>query len=516
LALAWPTEGFAPLAFIAFAPLLLIEAQLTTQNKKINLFAVWLYGLAAFLIWNLCTTWWIRNASKEGMFAAISINAVLMSTALVGYSKTKNMLGEKYAAFIFIAFWIAYEFLQYRWDLSWNWLTLGNVFSEYYNWVQWYEYTGVFGGTLWVLSANFLCYQLLVRFLTKQKLAPALITFLLLVGLPIGVSQLILLNIQTANKNAADVVVVQPNIDPYGEKFSGNYLEQLQKMLRLAETKMDSATDYLVFPETALTEDIYENDLRKNESYAILAEFIKKHPQLHIVTGASSWREFLPSEELSTTARKFSNDNRYFDSYNTALQFSTADSVQTYHKSKLVPGVEKMPFPALLKPVERYALDLGGTTGSLGTQSSPSVFTSTNQKIKVAPIICYESVFGEYVGEYVNKGAQLLFIITNDGWWGNTPGHKQHKSYASLRAIETRRFIARSANTGISCFVDDKGNAYQATKWWEENVIKAKLPLNSNLTFYVKHGDYIAVFFSWVGLLFLLLALYKRFFSTKR
>ena len=94
--------------------------------------------------------------------------------------------------------------------------------------------------------------------------------------------------------------------------------------------------------------------------------------------------------------------------------------------------------------------------------------------------------------QYVRKGAQLIFIITNDGWWKNTPGYKQHLSFARLRAIETRRSIARSANTGISCFINQRGEISQATEWWVPASIKGNLNANSAITFYVKHGDYIA------------------------
>ena len=164
---------------------------------------------------------------------------------------------------------------------------------------------------------------------------------------------------------------------------------------------------------------------------------------------------------------------------NTAFFLSPTDSaIGVYHKSKLVPGVERLPFSSVLKYVEKYAIDLGGTTGSLGIDEEPSVFT-LNTMVKPAPIICYESIFGEYVTQYVKRGATLLCIVTNDGWWGNTPGYKQHLSYASLRAIETRRFVARSANTGISGFVDDLGNITQQSKWWVPAALKQKVALNT-------------------------------------
>jgi apolipoprotein N-acyltransferase len=197
-------------------------------------------------------------------------------------------------------------------------------------------------------------------------------------------------------------------------------------------------------------------------------------------------------EELSVTARKFTAQDDYYDSYNTAVQLDNTGNIQLYHKSKLVPGVEQMPFPFIFKHLESIAIDLGGTTGGLGTQEERTVFSSSDNTMKAAPVVCYESIYGEYVSEYIKNGANFITIITNDGWWGDTPGYKQHLKFGRLRAIETRRWIARSANTGISCFIDPMGEIQQATKWWVPAVIAQKIYLNNEQTFYTKYGDYIA------------------------
>jgi apolipoprotein N-acyltransferase len=156
-----------------------------------------------------------------------------------------------------------------------------------------------------------------------------------------------------------------------------------------------------------------------------------------------------------------------------------------------VNGVEKIPFMKYLGFLREIFIDLGGASGSLGSQDEASVFVS-HDGTKIAPVICYESVFGEYLTSYIKKGAGLIFIITNDGWWKNTPGYKQHISFARLRAIETRRSIARSANTGISCFINQRGDIIQPTAWWTATAIKGQLNVNDEMSFYVKYGDFIA------------------------
>jgi apolipoprotein N-acyltransferase len=100
-------------------------------------------------------------------------------------------------------------------------------------------------------------------------------------------------------------------------------------------------------------------------------------------------------------------------------------------------------------------------------------------------------MYGEFISEYIRNGAQLLAIITNDGWWGNTIGHKQLLSLSRLRAIELRRSIARSANTGISAIINEKGDILNTIPYEKKGFINDKIFLSSKITFYSQYGDYI-------------------------
>lgn len=484
LSCAWPTWGFAALAFTGFVPLLLLE-ELYYKGLSKKYFFLHLY--LAFFLWNLLTTWWVYNASAGGAAMAILANSLLMTFVFLFYHKAKNILPTKCHGITFISFWISFEYLHLHWDITWPWLTLGHVFASTYQWIQWYEYTGVFGGSLWVLVVNYLVFKVIRDGFTFKKILFPVIVILS----PILISYAIYFGYKSSD-NEISVVVVQPNIDPYGEKFSGNYEDQLQRMLSLAKTKLDSATNYLVFPETALTEEVWEEEIENTYSIKALRTFLNSYPNLTIVIGASSSKLYKPGEPTSATARKFMNADEYYDSYNSALQLEKDKPVLVYHKSKLVPGVEKMPWPMLLKPLEEMAINMGGTSGSLGTQDERTVFFSKNN-IGIAPVICYESIYGNYVSDYVRNGAQTIFIITNDGWWDDTPGYKQHLAYGRLRAIETRKSIARSANTGISCFINQRGDVEQPQGWWKEAVIKQNIKTSKTNTLYVLLGDYIAI-----------------------
>ena len=151
---------------------------------------------------------------------------------------------------------------------------------------------------------------------------------------------------------------------------------------------------------------------------------------------------------------------------------------------------------------------LGGVMGRCIGQGDISLMHAGRTPIGCA--ICYESVYGEYYTGYVRKGAKAMTIITNDAWWGDAPGYRQHLSYASLRAIETRRAIARCANTGISAIISPSGEILQPTPWWEQAVIKSSIPLSDQITFFVTNGDIVGRVFSFIFIL-LLMALAVRF-----
>ena len=187
------------------------------------------------------------------------------------------------------------------------------------------------------------------------------------------------------------------------------------------------------------------------------------------------------------------------------------EPIEIYHKSKLVVGVETMPYKSTIEPLlGNLLLNMGGTMSSRATQAYRSVFTHPKKGTITAPIICYESIYGAFVTEYVQKGAQFLSIITNDAWWGNTPGHKQLLSLARLRAIENRRAIARSANTGISTFISPKGELLEQLPYNKKGALVAKVPLHEGLTFYTIYGDFIARWAGFISVLYFLLALSGR------
>ncbi|MBL0341432.1 MAG: apolipoprotein N-acyltransferase [Bacteroidetes bacterium] len=492
LSIAWPSAGFAPLLFVAFIPLLLCEDVVFRNREKFSSWFLFFISYFTFFTFNLLTTWWVKYASFFGAVAAIVCNALFMAIVFQLFHATRKKWGSLPGYVSLIVFWVAFEHLHMDWDLSWPWLTLGNGFAGWVKLIQWYEFTGVLGGTIWIWTINIILYMALAGLIFKIReynYAKDLKLAAWILFIPV-IYSFVRYYTYTEIADPVQVAVIQPNIDPYNEKFSGmSSADQLDRILNLAATVTDSTTDYVIAPETALPDGIWEEEIEQHPQIKKLQIFQATHPNANWVIGLASNKYYPDSNLKSATARKFTNSEGYYDSFNTAMQLNQKGNVQLHHKSKLVPGVEKMPFPALFKHLDDFAIDLGGISGSLGMQDFPSVFTEELTQTKIAPVICYESIYGDYLTQYVKEGADLIFIITNDGWWSDTPGYRQHLKYATLRAIETRRSIARSANTGISCFINQRGDISQPTGWWVPTAIKASLNKNKAMTFYSKTGD---------------------------
>ncbi|MEZ4914485.1 MAG: apolipoprotein N-acyltransferase [Chitinophagales bacterium] len=524
--LAWPDINFFPLIFVAWIPLFMLED--IARNKNYSLKKVFLFLYLQFLLWNVLTTWWVKNASLAGGILAFVFNSLFMTLPwlLFAYMRRKYTPLTSYIALL--CFWMAFEYIHLNWELTWPWLTLGNVFAGFPQIVQWYSYTGVGGGTFWVILVNIVLFRQIQKIQTYnwhearnivQLLRKVLPHSLLALGLfvvPIVISLIIYSN-YTEKGEVVECIVLQPNIDPYNEKFNDAYAdEQLSRFIALSLSEISPQTRYVFWPETSLPGYVWKQQFWQTSSIKKIVTAFKDYSQVQLIIGATVLNLYPKDEARTATARplnKFDVANSdWYDVYNAAIGLDSTQHFQLYIKSRLVPGVERMPYPQLFRFLENFAIDLGGISGSMGVQDEADVITFGNNA--VAPVICYESVFGEYVTEYVRKGANIIAIITNDGWWGNTPGHRQHLRYASLRALETRRDIARSANTGISAFINQRGDIRQATTYETEAVIKDTVHANTELTFYVRYGDYLYRL-ALLGAIFFLLRLIIRRFSKR-
>ncbi|PKP40248.1 MAG: apolipoprotein N-acyltransferase [Bacteroidetes bacterium HGW-Bacteroidetes-13] len=515
LALSWPTYGFTPLIFIGFVPLLMLVYKIGQSDSKRKGLKIILFAYLTFLIWNYITTNWLRNSTEIGGWFAVLVNSLLMAVLILMYHKIQKKTNLKTGLVFWITFWIAFEKFHLYWDFSWPWLNLGNVFATSTHWIQWYEYTGSFGGSLWVLTINAMLFSLWInrKEYSRKILVKNSIVVLVFLMVPISISHLIAANYQEKGISV-EVIALQPNIDPYNEKYNQNNLDFFHLFSELTKNQVTEKTDFIVAPETFFAKGEQLDKLQKSPLIHRLDDFVAEYPNLNILSGISLIQIFNNPYAGGEQTNQY-NSYTWYNDYNSALFVYKDKPFELYHKSKLVVGVETIPYPSVFKFVlGNFMIDLGGTLAVKTTQKNRGIFTSANGQFKVAPIICYESVYGEFVTGYVQNGANFLAIITNDAWWGNTQGHKQHLNYARLRAIETRRSIVRSANTGISAIINQKGEIVSILGYNQKGVLKGRLKTNEKLTFYTQYGDYIAriAIFVSISILFITIFRKKRIF----
>ncbi|MCO6495354.1 MAG: apolipoprotein N-acyltransferase [Bacteroidetes bacterium] len=503
---AWVPSSLFFVLFISWIPLLkLMEIGINTDKKT---FWFWKWSYLSMFTWNLGTTWWVWFASEGGAIAMLLANSFLMSLILAAvYYTRKKLPNSGYTSFL--AYWIAFELFHYNWDLDFPWLTLGNGFAKFPIFVQWYEYTGVLGGSFWILIVNIAIFKVLNNPNKYGKFKPLFLLFfpaLLSVWMYFSYSS-------PKNSKNIEVLIVQPNIDPYSEKFERDPFDITSEMLNQIKESITPQTRFVVLPETAIPEYFEVSEWEHEAKIRLLYDLTKRYPNLAIITGLETFKQYNTSDagckKPTLTARRGEDSCSYYDVYNTSALIYRNQAPVYYHKSKLVLGVEKMPYPKYLGFLEKLSINMGGTSGSLGRSENPVIFYGPDN-IATCGLICYESIYGNYIREFAQKGTNFLTVITNDGWWHNTPGYKQHLFYGALRAIETRKYIARSANTGISAIIDDRGIVRNRSSWWKKEVIKGEIQTNTKKTFYTQNGDLIGIACQFVAIFMFLGAMVKR------
>ena len=484
LGLSWPTYGFIFIIFISFVPLLILEENL--RNK--STFKIFYYSFISFFLWNSITSYWLLKSTVFGGIFAIVLYSLLMSLLILFFSIISKKLNTKLGLIFFVSSWIVFEKFNLNWEFSWPSLLLGNSFSDSHKLIQWYEYTGIFGGTLWVLLVNIIFFKTYKSYkINKRFKIKSISQGLISIAIPIIISLFIYKNYEET-KNNMNVSIIQPNIDPYNEKYGRSNLEILDDFFKMIDNN-NINNSLIIAPETYFSESPgYKLDLFfQTPFYQKLDSFLNNRNS-QIVSGIQFYKIY-NSQNTKTLTSNFIRNNTWVDIYNSS--FINSKKQQVYHKSKLVVGVENLPYKTILEPIlGNLLLDFGGTVMSRATQTNRTVFESENKNY-IAPIICYELMYGEFVSEYIKNGAEVLAILTNEGWWGDSQGHKQLLSYSKLRSIEFRRSIIRSANTGVSAIIDQRGNITKSIAYNEKGIIRDNVKLSNKITFYAKYGDYI-------------------------
>ena len=497
LAPAW-LGGSGLTLLVALVPLMMISASYSDSARDWWRMAGW--AALTFVLWNAATIWWVWIATPAGPITATLFSTFWNLVGFMLYHYTSKRASKVLAYTLLATTWVATEYLYTSAEvLSFPWLTLGNGFSGDVWAVQWYSLTGVFGGSLWVVLSNIAIFEAVVnRGVWRIVRAAAVVV------VPIVVSLAMYWSYEPAAESV-EVSVLQPNVDCYEEKFSGNERAQTKNIIELL-AEVPSSSQVAVLPETALPERLDDDEPLEGRIIGEFASIIQReHPATMLVTGATTIKQYDSQTKPTLTARE--TWGGYYDVYNSAVAVNADGEQNLHHKMRLVIGVEAMPFTGFL---DKF-VDLGGITGQLGRNDKAAVFEKGG--VKYGPAICYEGIYGDCFARFAREGAEVMLVMSNDGWWGNTPGHRRLFDYCRLRAIETRRAIARSANTGVSGFINARGDVIQSLGWEKRGVLTQSVEVREEITPYVTYGD-------WVGRMSLLVSLlgvlYYSAYSIKR
>ncbi len=501
--LAFPPAVFFFFAFFGMIPLWVLAEN--AKKKHLYLF---------FLSWNFFSTYWLMFTalsapdfgeallSLTAGVAAITLNSLLMLIPALIYRKyyARNL---PLALTMFILSWLTFEYIHFHWEFAWPWLALGHVFAYVPWYVNYLQFTGILGASLFVLLANAFIYLLL-----KQKHSRNVARALIFLGI-LPFFFLLIPDNFTPRKHL-NVRIIQPNFDPYQKFEKLSPREQVQRIVALTQNPGIDTIDLVLLPETSIPRALDKYALNTSDITKPLRELMQKYPRLNFAGGFTEFIVFTDSTKAPKTARKYGR--LWYEVGNSAFMLSKEiPTPQSYQKAKLVPMVERVPYLEHLVFLKNWNIDLGG---GLGNMTKPDSLYNLyfNKETPISVLICYESVFGDHVRKFVKKGGQLLAIVTNDGWWKKTAGHIQHFRYATFRALETKRYIVRSANTGISAVFNTQGKVLAKTKYDEQTYLDFKVPLFTHRTFYVKFGDYLGIFsFIFVFLIPIALWIKKKF-----
>ncbi|RCL66253.1 MAG: apolipoprotein N-acyltransferase [Rhodothermaeota bacterium MED-G64] len=529
------------------------------QKRRLLIFS-------AILLWNLLTTYWLMMATLGGGLAAIVANAGLMTLALfvaravvkVAERSTSEQGWQRVRCWIrpviWIPLWLGFEFGHHQWDLAWPWLTLANAWSTRPWAIQWVEYTGYVGASAWFLIVAAWGYEVWVRPVLDAQYhgkeynrvhgawgwTSRILPGLALVGVPLGLSLWIDMNRSVEWEALAmgptqDVLIIQLNRDSY-EPFGGYasvgelidstaaftsqaIMEGHGDSVDLAESEGISDSLSPTDPVILWPENTLDGALTLNSYEAYRMRSYATQWQAHVLTGVG-WIEYdeaLEGQRHPALLRR-APSNRTYDVYNAAwhIRPNREDSISTYKKANLVPAVERFPFADEL--VRLPFVDRLPWTSFLGFgRGNQATVFELMESQKVAPVICYDSVFSDWMREYVAGGAQWIAVLTNDGWWGRTSGHTQHYDFARLRAIETRRPIVRAANSGTSGWIDPLGDRQLMSDYGVVSSHWVKIPTQTmDNTFFVERGNLLGLFVSVLSGLWLTVGFFIHILSAHR
>jgi apolipoprotein N-acyltransferase len=536
LSLSYPSYPYVRLEILAWvwmAPLLLALKEVQSFPRFLG------HVYLTMLLTSVIGMSWLMMSTVQGTLLLFFVGAAIFTVPFVAFYFIRRTLGWRAALWSAPVVWTAWEWLYLQSEGSIGWLAMGVTQSNLHWLVQYVDITGMWGITFWLVLFNVLVVMAVeggqfsvfgFRFSVEPLLQtqnPKLKTAIyrlalvscLMLTIPLCYSAYVFVKAASAPEGSTQelsVLLVQPNVNPWEKLTEQSRPAVLRKTISLtnkALAQLATKPDLIIWPETAVPYVLAE---QKEAREAVYRGVIRWETPL--LTGLFDLGD-ASGVEGDSGAPAPEVGQRRWEFFNGAALLSpkpeeagkrlNVESSPVYHKRVLMPFIERVPYVDRFPALQRLAIDFGAGDG-LSRGLEATVFplrTRRGDETKVAAAICYEYLYPAETAELVRNGAQMVALITNEGWFSRTHGEHQMAAFSRLRSIETRRAMARTANTGMTWLVDPYGRVHEQAPWWSEQTLSGKVALSDEMSFYVRYTDYLPKACAWLTLALLAFAL---------
>jgi apolipoprotein N-acyltransferase len=459
--------------------------------------------LTAF-IFNVITIYWVGSWQKQadpflmisgGLLLFVNPIFFLIPSTLL-YCARKAFPGRQ-VIYLLPFFWGAYEYLYMQTELSFPWLTFGNGLANFTAFIQIADVIGVIGLSVLIIYINIYLYKVFINIkLHGKKLVSCAIILTAIIVFVMGYGILRISTFEVSGRTIR-VGLIQPNLNPWEKWEGGNLNELAGQYIALSQQAVSKGAKLIVWPETALP--VFLMDGTYGNIVDSIYAFLKRN-NVYLLTGMPDVRYYFKGDKTPPDAIKGKQENYYYTIYNGILLF-VPDSrrVQRYGKSKLVPFGERVPFVdsfPFLGDIIKWGVGISGWNVGKDTANFAIPYLigqslnnniAPNDSLHIDALVCYESIYPYYISNFVKRGAELITVVTNDSWYGNSSGPYQHKDISIIRAVENRRTVIRAANGGISCIIDPLGRTKIQSEMFTKTIIVGDVSLENNQTFFTKY-----------------------------
>ncbi|HSP88255.1 MAG TPA: apolipoprotein N-acyltransferase [Ignavibacteriaceae bacterium] len=486
--------------------------------------------LMAF-VFSAITTYWVGSWQKEAdpflMISGILLFFVnpahfLVSSTLFYF--TKKIFKKNISLYVFPLFWVTYEYVTMITDFRFPWITLGSGLALFNNFIQAADIFGSMGLSLVVIYINIFLYKAWRNYKISNNKFYLNLSTAVLIFILIFVYGLVRKSSYEIPEKKNRVGLIQPNINPWDKWQTGDLNSFLNLYLELSQKAVDEGAKLIIWPETAIP--VYLMSGGHQSIVDSIYSFLEKN-KVYLLTGMPDLI-YHSKENHPEDAKYNESGDFYYTTYNAVL-FLSPDSkeFQRYGKSKLVPFGEKVPYAekiSFLGSLVKWGVGLSGWNEGKDTTVFSMPFPATNKtgitysekdSLNINGSVCYESIFPDFVAQFVAKGAGMIAVVTNDSWYGKLSGPYQHKEFAALRAVENRRSVVRAANGGVSCIINPLGITETESKMFQKTFIVGDVVIEDEKTFFTNNPLIIPILSStfsiWIFGIFLLKKMKDKF-----